>query len=61
MNFEDQLNTLVQKVAKRAAKDENLRQLSGSLDYWKEQNERMKAGLSYALLTPWIFLGDNNA
>lgn len=58
MSFQDELDAICCKVARKVARDNKLTALSGSLDYWREEQRKCKEGRTYAILAPWIYTGE---
>jgi len=58
MAFQDELDAICCKAARRAARDNKLMALSGSLDYWREEQRKCADGRSYDILAPWIYTGE---
>lgn len=54
MSFEDDIDKICCKAARRSERDNMARQDNGSDSYWRKQQQSMEAGGNYDLLAPWI-------
>lgn len=54
MSFQDELDAICCKVARRVERDTKLAYLSMDADYWRLEQHKYAEGLTYAILAPFI-------
>lgn len=54
MSFQDELDAICCKVARRVERDTKLAYLSMDADYWRAEQDKCAQGYTYAILAPFI-------
>lgn len=60
MDFLNEVNRVCEKARQRSVRENRLTVLSADPNYWRREQAKAKAGLTYAILAPFIFVPEDS-